>query len=311
VLYRMWAEGLRQITSKVGGGPAGKLVPASPRWDLCMGQQDAKVAWAMTKRGTIIAEFDGVPIGCITAVPMGTGHGHIGYWMVKATHRTVGVGTRLWDAAMQLLEARALVVHAIPWQVPWFEERGFMATYSVSRYHLQDAAHLHPLCGEAGRGLAMYPSLYGSVPERYTLRPVEDSDLTAVGEYDACATKLPKEWLALWLMREGAQAVLALDESQGGAVVGYGVLGRTRRGHRISPLLADTPLLATQILAKLSRTVEGEVWLDVPSRHRAAVALAEECGMQKGLTTIRMQNCDAPLGQEDQVYGVVSLEIGG
>jgi hypothetical protein len=97
-----------------------------------------------------------------------------------------------------------------------------------------------------------------------------------------------------------------------GALAGWGVLRRCREGHKIGPLVADTPEIASALYAGLCASVPGgdTVYLDVPLPNAAAVALAEAHGLHSVFETARMYAGPAPACELQRVYGVTSFELG-
>jgi hypothetical protein len=97
-----------------------------------------------------------------------------------------------------------------------------------------------------------------------------------------------------------------------GRLRGWGVIRACRVGHKIGPLVADTPDIAAALHAALcSRVPAGEaVFLDVPMNNPDAVALAEREGMRVVFETARMYTGDAPACEMQRVYGITSFELG-
>ena len=84
-----------------------------------------------------------------------------------------------------------------------------------------------------------------------------------------------------------------------------------RNGRKVGPLVADDRAAAETVLsALLARAGGGEIFLDVPSVNREAVALAEGFGLAPVFETARMYTgAIAPLRTE-RVFGVTSFELG-
>jgi hypothetical protein len=89
------------------------------------------------------------------------------------------------------------------------------------------------------------------------------------------------------------------------------VIRPCRVGHRIGPLVADDRAGAEAVFAALTAAAGGgEVFLDVPSVNRAAVALAERHGLAPVFETARMYTGPIRPLRLDRVYGVTTLELG-
>ncbi|RYY58363.1 MAG: hypothetical protein EOO24_61815 [Comamonadaceae bacterium] len=95
-------------------------------------------------------------------------------------------------------------------------------------------------------------------------------------------------------------------------LLGWGLVRRCREGHKIGPLVAETPAIAAALFAALADAVPaGEaLYLDVPLPNTDAVALAEAHGMQRVFETARMYAGPAPACDIDRVYGITTFELG-
>jgi hypothetical protein len=115
-------------------------------------------------------------------------------------------------------------------------------------------------------------------------------------------------FLRAWLAAPGHVALALLRD---GAVAGFGVIRPCRAGHKIGPLVADGARDAEALLAALlARVPPGEVFLDVPETHRAAVALAGRLGLKPVFETARMYTGPAPALRADRIFGITTFELG-
>jgi hypothetical protein len=96
-----------------------------------------------------------------------------------------------------------------------------------------------------------------------------------------------------------------------GRLAAWGVIRPCRTGRKIGPLVADDRAAAEAVLAALLASAGGgEVFLDVPSPNRDAVALAQDLGLAPVFETARMYTgAIAPLRLE-RVFGVTTFELG-
>src|ERR1700732_1017107 len=94
-------------------------------------------------------------------------------------------------------------------------------------------------------------------------------------------------------------------------IAGWGVIRPCRRGCKIGPLVADDRATAEVVLSALLASVGGgEIFLDVPSLNRDAVALAQDLGLAPVFETARMYTgAIAPLRLE-RVFGITTFELG-
>ena len=96
-----------------------------------------------------------------------------------------------------------------------------------------------------------------------------------------------------------------------GELAGWGVIRPCRKGRKIGPLVADDRAAAEVVLsALLSSVSDGEIFLDVPSINRHAVALARDLGLTPVFETARMYTGKIPPLRLERVFGITSFELG-
>jgi hypothetical protein len=92
---------------------------------------------------------------------------------------------------------------------------------------------------------------------------------------------------------------------------GWGVIRPCRKGRKIGPLVADDRATAEVVLSALLASVSGgEIFLDVPSINRDAVALAQDLGLAPVFETARMYTGTVPRLRLERVFGVTTFELG-
>ena len=96
-----------------------------------------------------------------------------------------------------------------------------------------------------------------------------------------------------------------------GQLAAWGVVRRCRKGSKIGPLVADDRDAAEVVLAALLTSAgSGEIFLDVPSVNRDAVALAQNLGLAPVFETARMYTGAIPPLRLERVFGVTTFELG-
>ena len=89
------------------------------------------------------------------------------------------------------------------------------------------------------------------------------------------------------------------------------MIRRCRKGNKIGPLVADDRDAAEAVLAALLTSAgSGEIFLDVPSVNRDAMALAQNLGLAPVFETARMYTGPNPPLLMERVFGVTTLELG-
>jgi len=93
------------------------------------GLHDAASFHAADPQAFLVAEVDGVPVGCISAVAYGTGFGFIGLYIVAPAWRGRGLGMRLWNAGMARLAGRVIGLDGVPAQQENYRRSGFASAW--------------------------------------------------------------------------------------------------------------------------------------------------------------------------------------
>ena len=254
------------------------------------GLHDAACFAAADPEGFIGAEVDGRLVGCISAVRYGSGFGFIGLYIVVPEWRGHGIGWRMWQQAVQRLQGRLVGLDGVPAQQANYRKSGFRLAWQNMRYAGVAAAST----GKAEPGIV----------------PLAQVDAAAVRASDARVFPAPREaFLRAWCTMPDATALACVEA---GRLAGWGVIRRCREGHKIAPLVADTPAVAERLYAALCARVNAgdAVFLDVPLPQADAVALATRHGLRGVFETARMYTGVAPPCALHEVYGITSFELG-
>jgi hypothetical protein len=118
-------------------------------------------------------------------------------------------------------------------------------------------------------------------------RRVTEVPLATVEVYDATVFSASRTaFLGAWI---GSPGHIGRALVRDGGPAGWGVTGPCRKGRKIGPLVADDRATAEVVLSALLASVGGgEIFLDVPSINRDAVALAQDLGLTPLFETARM-----------------------
>lgn len=257
------------------------------------GLHDAQCFAAADPDGFLIAEVDGRLAGCLSAVSYDGRFGFIGLYIVVPEWRGQGVGWRMWTQGMERLAGHLVGLDGVPAQQDNYRKSGFVLAWRNVRY--AGTVRHAPSAADAGAAAIV---------------PLADVDFAAVCADDRRVFPAPREcFLRAWIGMPDAAALACVD---GARLAGWGVIRRCREGHKIGPLVADTPAVATALYAALCRRVpEGDaVFLDVPLPNADAVALAEAHGMRGVFEAARMYTGAAPACELERVFGVTTFELG-
>ena len=257
------------------------------------GIHDADAFHAADPDGFMIGLLDGEPISSISVVKFGEDFGFLGFYIVKPEYRGHGYGLRLWNEGMKVLEGRDVGLDGVPAQEANYARWCFRPADRTARYE-----------GVAG-------GFEQAADDRVS--PLAEWSLAELLAYDDGLVPAPRhEFLRVWTSRPDT---IALGISDNDRLAGYTVLRPCRVGYKIGPLFADDPSLADALFrAGVGQLPAGTpIFLDVPGKNPAAVALAERYGMRPGFQTARMYRLvnrpeiSVPL---DRWFGVTSFELG-
>lgn len=254
------------------------------------GLHDAECFYTADPDGFLIAEVDGQPVGCISAVSYAGRFGFIGLYIVAPAWRGQGIGLCLWNEAMERLTGQVVGLDGVPAQQANYRRSGFTLAWNNAR-----------MAGTAR------PNGEGTPPQIVRLA---DVDFAALCRQDLSVFPAPRDaFLRAWSTMPDS-AGLAWVES--GELRGWGVIRQCREGHKIGPLVADTPAIASALFAALGSTVPvgNAVFLDVPMPNPNALALVEANGMSSVFETARMYAGPAPACDLNTVYGITTFELG-
>jgi hypothetical protein len=150
----------------------------------------------------------------------------------------------------------------------------------------------------------------GTLDAKTPIVPLADIDFAALCADDRRVFPAPRDaFLRCWTAMPDATGLAWLAD---GKLAGWGLIRRCREGHKIGPLVADTPAIASALYAALCAAVPAgdTVFLDVPLPNPAAVALVQARGLRSVFETARMYAGPAPACELQRVYGITSFELG-
>jgi GNAT superfamily N-acetyltransferase len=238
--------------------------------------------------GFFIAELDGKPIATVSCVNYDARFAFLGFYIVRADFRGKGIGLRIWNAAIAHAGARVIGLDGVTAQQENYKKSGFQLAYANVRYGGTVAAPAAP---------------------RTDIMTLTDVPFAAVEADDATVFPAPRSaFLRAWI---GARGHIGCALMRNGRLAGWGVIRPCRKGHKIGPLVADDHASAEAVLSALLAGVGGgEIFLDVPSINRDAVALAQDLGLAPVFETARMYTGAIRSLRLERVFGVTTFELG-
>ena len=252
------------------------------------GLTDAACFATVDADGFLIGELNGTPVATVSCVNYSDRFAFLGFYIVRQAMRGRGYGMRLWNAAIAHAGARVIGLDGVVAQQPNYRKSGFALAYANVRYG----------------GTVTSPHAV----EANTI-PLGGLPLAMVESYDRMVFPAPRPaFLRAWIGAPGHAGRALLRD---GRLAGWGVIRPCRMGYKIGPLFADDRAAAAAVAAALLVNVgSGEVFLDVPSVNREAVALAEGLGLAPVFETARMYTGAIPALRLERIFGVTSFELG-
>jgi GNAT superfamily N-acetyltransferase len=249
------------------------------------GLHDADCFYAADPNGFFMAEINGEPAGCISAVAYDENFGFMGFYIVRKDLRHRGIGMKLWNAAIDYMRDRTIGGDGVVGMLPKYEQWGFRIAHHNARYE----------------GVGKYSPL--RLPDLGNL---------AYGELEGFDRRFfpaaRSAFLKCWTSRPGSHARAVIFK---GHLAGYGVIRPCRTGFKIGPLFADALDIADELFACLSSFAEGKpVFLDIPVCNRAARELADRHAMRAVFETARIYKGSALQLPLEDIYGITSFELG-
>lgn len=98
------------------------------------GRSDVVAFHAADPRGFLLGRLDGQPVAMVSAVRHGAEHGFLGFYITRPDQRGRGLGTRLWQAAMNRLADRNVALDGVVAQQENYRRSGFRRAWTHLRY---------------------------------------------------------------------------------------------------------------------------------------------------------------------------------
>jgi GNAT superfamily N-acetyltransferase len=249
------------------------------------GRYDADSYYAADPNGFFIAELNGEPAGCISAVAYDDNFGFMGFYIVKKELRHLGIGMKLWNVSLEYMGSRTIGGDGVVAMLEKYAQFDFRIAHYNARYE------------GTGKGA------------RSALTDISRVPFTELEQYDRRFFPASRTaFLKRWISQPGTFGRVTLGN---GGITGYGVIRPCYRGFKIAPLFADTPDIAEELFDSLSCMASGQpVFLDIPVCNQAAVQLVEMKGMSKVFETARIYRGTPPELPLDSIYGITSFELG-
>ena len=248
---------------------------------------DADCFYHAYPNGFLIAEIEGDPVGCISAVAYNEGYGFIGFYIVTPEYRGKGYGVELGKAALASLGDRNIGLDGVLERQDVYKKYwGFSYAYKNMRFQGKAESKKLPIA-----------------------LPIAGVDFNKLLEYDSQVFLFPRPvFLSYWISRADSFGYYLEHE---GTILGYGILRKCFTGYRIGPLFADDEIIALEIVEALLSNIPGELYyLDIPEPNTASLKIVQQYNMQKVFETARMYSKEIPNVPLHKVFGITTFELG-
>ncbi|CAM4448268.1 MAG: hypothetical protein LEGION0403_FIIPPAGN_02243 [Legionella sp.] len=223
----------------------------------------------------------------------------LGPFIVHKSYRGQGIGEALWNEAMSRMnqeQPNALIaLYAVSEQVARYKKAGFEPVMAVQRWYI----HSNPLNAPlSSNSCSLITSqLIPSVSTYYQKQDGTNREL------------LFNELL----LKPETKGLVFMDDN---LIKGFGFIRPCVRGFRIGTLVADTPEIATQLMAELLVFAKNApVFMDVPASNPKSIQGlspfdAVRAPQEDTVMMIKGTGYTHYLRPWDQLYALFSLEIG-
>jgi GNAT superfamily N-acetyltransferase len=256
------------------------------------GIHDGEIFYETDPDGFFIAEIEGEPVGCASAVAYDNSYGFFGFYVVKPGFRGKGIGTRLTEKCLEYMGERNTGLDGVVENEKKYQKvMKFRSFYSNLRFE-----------GTAGEDITGKEIAEG-------ITKISEAPVENLLEYESQMFPAPRpDFLEKWINQPDSFAFASFEA---GVLKGYGVIRKCRAGYKIGPLFADDENTAEKLFRALNASVSGEtLYFDVPEPNKKAMELAEKYGMKVMFKTIRMYSKEDPGIKLERVYGVTTFELG-
>ncbi len=230
---------------------------------------------------------EGEIVATVSCALYGDTYAFIGFYIVRSDLRGRGIGSPLFERALERAGGRVVGLDGVLAQQASYERRGFVLAHRNVRWHTLGG-------GDRPDGVVEL----SSVPFEQLLA------------FDSAVFGAQRErFLRAWMDRPPGHALACLE---GERLAGYGVLRPCRAGAKIGPLFADDQDVAEALLTGLLAAAGPltEVFLDMPAANPLAGELRLGRVMEPSFETARMYLNGRPPEDVQKVFGVTTFEFG-
>jgi len=257
------------------------------------GINDAELFYAADPDGFYGYFLDGEMIGGGSIVSYNGAFGFMGFFIVKPTFRSSGIGQKLWFARRDKLRERLKPNAPI----------GMDGVVAMQDFYKK-----------GGFEIAFKDERYGRIAEQFAanknISAITTKDVDAVLAFDKICFGFDRAaFLKSWINQPRA---LTFKYVADGRLQGFAIVRQCLSGWKVCPLFAENYIVAEALYkACLSGIPKGEtLYLDIPMCNRDAIKLVKNYGGTYVFECARMYFGTPPKNNWNFVFGITSFELG-
>jgi hypothetical protein len=249
------------------------------------GLSDSDNFYYTDPEGFFIAEYNGEPVSCVSAVRYEEHFGFIGMYLARKEFKGKGFGLKVFNAGMEFLKGRNIGLDGVMMQEENYKKSGFKTVYYNHRYE----------------GIGFGERQNGVID-------ISEVPFDKLVEYDTKHFPAKREkFLEMWIRKPNTGLAVTLDNR----ILGYGVIRPLQTGYRIGPLFAENNVVADNLLQSLiSISRDQKYYLDVPEVNKSSIIMMDKYKANSVYKTARMYTGDFPKLPVENIYALTSLALG-
>ncbi len=283
-----------------------KDIPTVTLWarneGFAPGKGDVDIYRNTDSQGLWVGCINSLPISCIAGVKYNSNYGFIGLFIVREDFRGHGYGVKLWQHVINnLSDVTCLGIEAATYLIDDYQSWGFIPSSITTRWQLSRLDN------------SILRNYDQSKSEQFRVLENAQIPYNIIQDYDKNKENTPRpHFLSDWLLNKSGTVLAVLGENA--QCFGFArirpCLLKEGIGHRIGPLIAETPSIAILLLETLISRYPGVILIDSPGANLEANSLFRSLGFKSISHTVRMYRGEQPSISLEEVYGLACLELG-
>jgi GNAT superfamily N-acetyltransferase len=288
------------------------------------GLNDHELIWNADPEGFLGLSVDGQWVAGGAVVRHNPSFGFMGLFIVEPKHRSQGLGRKLWYARRDHLLSRlqpdaTIGLDAVDAMVGFYAQGGFEPFTRHRRFQWEpklppvNQLHSNDIHSNDIHSNDIHSNdLHSGLATSISIRPYQQSDFHSVHDMDTrCFPGERTQVLLPWIKQPNAYTLVATDRNQPDPLLGWGTIRPCLVGWKIGPLQAESLDVAESLIHALAKKSQAtSIMIDVPDNNPSMTELCRNHQMQEIFGCVRMYLGPPPTLQTENLYAILSLEIG-